>query len=134
MGDKYKNESNISKINRYDIEEALAKLLFYIKASLLCKEYEPYKNQFEGLLKIANKWLNYYVENNDLHQMTDEEAYQAYVLRDEIPFDAYMGGYYEEVETFLDVVIYYGNCPIGVQFNEHLIKRKGMEKYNGRQR
>ena len=120
------------KINKYyEVEEALAKLLFYTKLSFYYKEYDKYKNYFKEIFKISKKWLIYYAEDKSLERMTNEEVITAKKILNQIPHEAYHGDYFEEVETFLDVVIYYGSCPINEYFDETKISKKGKIE-NGR--
>ncbi len=112
-------------ITRHELEEALAKLFFYINISLKYEQYKTYRKNFADLLKIVNKWLMYYSEDNNLKRVTNEEVIMACTYLDKMPFDAYGGDYYEEVETWLDVVIYYSSCPIGMEFNSEEIVIKG---------
>ncbi|MBQ3020937.1 MAG: hypothetical protein IJD92_01775 [Bacilli bacterium] len=118
------NKSELIIINRYEVEEALAKILFYIKVSMLYKPYEEYKEYFKELLKIVDKWIKYFVENNDLLKMSEKEVLKAKKIISKIPFDAYDGIYFEEIVNWLDIVIYYGSCPIGKKINENSIIRK----------
>ena len=120
------NTDKFKIVKFYEIEEALAKLQFYIKLSILYKPYNNYKNTFEKMLKIVETWIGYYVEDENLLKMTDEEVIKIKELAEQIPFEAYnLGNYYEEIDTWLTSVIYYGSCPINEEFNEGLIKRKG---------
>ncbi len=115
-----KSESeDIRILTRFEIENALAKLLFNITASIVHNPYKEYKGKFKDILKIVNKWISYYVENNDLLKMTDEEVIEARSLIKSIPFEAFhIGDFYEEIEIWFDVVVFYGSCPVGEKFKQ----------------
>ena len=123
------NNKGIEKkdiIKRYDIEEALAKLLFYIEASIETKEYVDFKKTLNELLAIAKKWFNYYIEDGDLHRVTDKQAKHAICLCDSVAGSiAYSKIYYEYLEAWLNVTIYYSSCPVNQKFDKKSIKRKG---------
>lgn len=132
-GRKEENMSiqKIKIVKFYEIEEALAKLLFHLKLSTLYKPYNDYKDIFEEMLKIVEVWIGYYAENENLLKMTDEEVIRIKELSEQIPFEAYnIGNYYEEIDTWLTSVIYYGSCPVNEEYDESLIKRKGEVKKN----
>ena len=97
------NNKNIETkdiVKRYDIEEVLAKLLFYIEASIKAKEYAGFKKVLEELLIIAKKWFNYYISDGDLHRVTDKEAKDAICLCDSVAGTiAYSKIYYEYLEA-----------------------------------
>lgn len=115
----------MEKITTIQIEEALSKLLFNITASIKDKHYQEYKELFESMLNIVNKWIDYYVEDKNLLRITDKEVDDINNYMNKIPFEAYNGDYYEEVDTWLTVVIYYGSCPVNIDFDESKIVRKG---------
>ena len=118
-------ENNMVQITKFEVENALSKLLFYVQASINYKPYSKFKVLFENILKIVKKWIEYYVEDNNLLRMTDSEVDEINKYLNQVSFDAYNGDFYEEVDTWLSVVIYYGSCPIDKEFDETLIKRKG---------
>ena len=116
---------NMKKITRLEVETGLAKLLFYTKVSVYYEPYLPYRDIFEKILNIVEKWLTYYATDGDLSKMTDVEAKSIIKLVDEIPIEAYCGDYYEEIENWVDIVIYYGSCPLNEAFDESKITLKG---------
>lgn len=121
-----KNIETKDIVKRYDIEEALAKLLFYIEASIKTKEYISFKKSLEELLVIVKNWFDYYISDGDLHRVTDKEAKDAINLCDSIAgTTAYSKVYYEYLEAWLNVTIYYSSCPINQEFDKNSIKRKG---------
>lgn len=123
------DNENLKVITYYEVEEALAKLLFYVKTSTLYNGYKPYKEIFEKILKIVEKWVEYYVENADLLKISNEEVISINEYMHQIPFEVYqLGNYYEEIDIWLTTVIYYGSCPINEEYNDTLIKRKGEMK------
>lgn len=116
-------------LKKYEVEEALAKLLFYLEASINYKPYEKYKILLKKMLDITNKWMQYYLETENLLNMTDKEVDEIKELFNQISFDAYnLGDYFEEIEIWLEVVIYYGSCPVNQEYDESLIIRKGKVK------
>lgn len=115
----------MKKITKYELEEALSKLLFNVSASIYYKPYLQYQDAFIKILNILNVWVSYYVENGNLLKMSDEEVNNINNAFNSIPFDAYNGEFYEEVDTWLTVVIFYGSCPIGIEFDENMVTRKG---------
>lgn len=118
--------NNLRTVTFYEVEEALAKLMFYVKASLVFKEYEIYKDILEEMLEIVETWVKYYVDNRNLLNMTDEEVIKINDLFNQIPVDTVtLEDYLDEIDIWLTVVIYYGSCPINEEFDESLIKRKG---------
>ena len=116
---------NMKKITRLEVETGLAKLLFYTKVSVYYEPYLPYRDIFEKILNIVEKWLTYYATDGDLSKMTDDEAKSIIKLVDEIPVEAYCYDYYEEIENLVDIVIYYGSCPLNEAFDESKITLKG---------
>lgn len=116
---------NMKKITRLEVETGLAKLLFYTKLSVYYEPYLPYRDIFEKILNIVEKWLTYYATDGDLSKMTDDEAKSIIKLVDEIPVEAYCYDYYEEIENWVDIVIYYGSCPLNEAFDESKITLKG---------
>lgn len=116
---------NMKKITRLEVETGLAKLLFYTKVSVYYEPYLPYRDIFEKILNIVEKWLTYYATDGDLSKMTDVEAKSIIKLVDEIPVEAYCYDYYEEIENWVDIVIYYGSCPLNEAFDESKITLKG---------
>lgn len=120
-----KIENNIVQVTKFEVENALSKLLFYVVASINYKPYSEFKQSFENILNILQKWITYYVEDNNLLRMTDSEVDKVNEYLNQVPFDAYNGDFYEEVDTWLSAVIYCGSCPIDKDFDETLIKRKG---------
>lgn len=116
---------NMKKITRLEVETGLAKLLFYTKVSVYYEPYLPYRDIFEKILNIVEKWLTYYATDGDLSKMTDDEAKSIIELVDEIPVEAYCYDYYEEIENWVDIVIYYGSCPLNEAFDESKITLKG---------
>lgn len=102
----------MEKITTIEIENALSRLLFNVLASTKYKPYKNYKKLFENILKIIEKWVLYYVEDGNLLRITDDEVNEINRNINEIPFDAYNGDFYEEIDTWLTVVIYYGSCPV----------------------
>lgn len=119
---------NMKKITRLEVETGLAKLLFYTKVSVYYEPYLPYRDIFEKILNIVEKWLTYYATDGDLSKMTDDEAKSIIKLVDEIPVEAYCCDYYEEIENWVDIVIYYGSCPLNEAFDESKITLKGKNK------
>lgn len=116
---------NMKKITRLEVETGLAKLLFYTKVSVYYEPYLPYRDIFEKILNIVEKWLTYYATDGDLSKMTDDEAKSIIELVDEIPVESYCYDYYEEIENWVDIVIYYGSCPLNEAFDESKITLKG---------
>ena len=115
----------MKKITRLEVETGLAKLLFYTKVSVYYEPYLPYRDIFEKILNIVEKWLTYYATDGDLSKMTDDEAKSIIELVDEIPVESYCYDYYEEIENWVDIVIYYGSCPLNEAFDESKITLKG---------
>lgn len=128
--------NKLRTITFYEVEESLAKLMFYIKASLNFKKYENYKGILKEMLEIVETWVKYYVDNRNLLSMTDEEVVKINELYNQIPVESFiLEDYFDEIDIWLTVVIYYGSCPINEEFDESFIKRKGinrMGKYNDR--
>lgn len=120
-----KIENNMVQVTKFEVEHALSKLLFYVVASINYKPYSEFRESFENILKVLEKWIAYYVEDNNLLRMTDSEVDKVNEYLNQIPFEAYNGDFYEEIDTWLSVVVYYGSCPIDKDFDESLIKRKG---------
>ena len=118
-------ENNLKILTRYEIETALAKLIFYLLASSKYEPYKKYKNKFEEMLEIVMLWVKYYVDNDNLLNMTDDEVISIQKLMDEIPNDAWNGDYFEEVDIWLSTVIFYGSCPVNQEYDESKIIRKG---------
>ncbi len=118
-------ENNLKILTRYEIETALAKLIFYLLASSKYEPYKEYKNKFEEMLEIVMLWVKYYVDNDNLLNMTDDEVISIQKLMDEIPNDAWNGDYFEEVDIWLSTVIFYGSCPVNQEYDESKIIRKG---------
>lgn len=116
---------NMKKITRLEVETGLAKLLFYTKVSVYYEPYLQCRDIFEKILNIVEKWLTYYATDGDLSKMTDDEAKSIIKLVDEIPVEAYCYDYYEEIENWVDIVIYYGSCPLNEAFDESKITLKG---------
>ena len=78
---------NMKKITRLEVETGLAKLLFYTKVSVYYEPYLPYRDIFEKILNIVEKWLTYYATDGDLSKMTDDEAKSIIELVDVIHFE-----------------------------------------------
>ena len=57
--------NNKKKITRLEVETGLAKLLFYTKISAYYKPYLPYRDIFEKILSILEKWLTYYANDGN---------------------------------------------------------------------
>lgn len=104
--------ANIKIIKNREVEDALARLYFMTKLSVLEPSYKDYHKYFLNMLVIVEKWLQYYVEDNDLHRISEKEAITIKKYRDSIPFDAYDEIYFEEVVNYIDIVLYYASCPI----------------------
>ena len=119
-----KEEKNLKILTRYEIETALAKLIFYLLASSKYEPYKEYKSKFEEMLEIVMVWVKYYVDNNNLLSMTDDEVINIQKLMAEIPSVAWSGDYFEEVDTWLSTVIFYGSCPVNQEYDESKIIRK----------
>lgn len=118
--------NKLRTVTFYEVEEALAKLMFYIKSSLTFKKYENYKDILKEMLEIVETWVKYYVDNRNLLSMTDEEVVKINELYNQIPVESFiLEDYFDEIDIWLTVVIYYGSCPINEKFDENLIKRKG---------
>ncbi len=83
------------------------------------------KSKFEEMLEIVMVWVKYYVDNNNLLSMTDDEVINIQKLMAEIPSVAWSGDYFEEVDTWLSTVIFYGSCPVNQEYDESKIIRKG---------
>lgn len=63
--------------------------------------------------------------------MTDEEVIKINELFNQISIESFiLENYFDEINIWLTVVIYYGSCPINEEFDENLIKIKG-NKQNG---
>ena len=104
----YKGSENMENNKNYEIEEALAKLYFYINICLLDKNYEQFYNEYKKLLKIVKKWNKYYAKNRNLNKISNKEINNFKDIFYNIPFKDYTGFYYfEYVDAFLDKVIYY---------------------------
>lgn len=119
---------NKKKITRLEVETGLAKLLFYTKVSLYYEPYLPYQDIFKKILNIVEKWLTYYANDGNLSNMSDTEAKSIIDLVNKVPADAYSCDYYEELENWVDIVIYYGSCPLNEVFDENKIILKGKNR------
>ncbi|MBE6141098.1 MAG: hypothetical protein E7172_06205 [Firmicutes bacterium] len=80
----------MKKISKRKDDEAFAKSLFYVKSAILFDMYKEYKSCFENILKVLEKWLDYYIKDGNLLIISDEE-----------------------VEIWLTILMYYGSCRKG---------------------
>ena len=118
----------MGKLKNRELEDALARLYFMAKLSLLEPSYKDYHKYFSDIFMIVEKWLQYYVEDNDLHRVSEKETVTIKKYRDSIPFDAYDKIYFEEVVNYIDIVLYYASCPINENFDGSNIIKKENEK------
>jgi hypothetical protein len=113
-------------VKNYEVEQAIAHLYFYTKISTIV--YKEYKDTFNKILKIIEKWIGNYAKYRNLNFVTEEEAKELIDLRDSVPFEIYVDytvTYYEEVENFIDIILYYASIPINEYYDESTIKVKG---------
>jgi hypothetical protein len=116
-------------VKNYEVEEAIAHLYFYTKISTIV--YKEYKDTFNKILTIIEKWIGNYAKDENLNFVTEEEAKELIDLRDSVPFEIYVDytvTYYEEVENFIDIILYYASIPINEYYDESTIKVKGNKK------
>jgi hypothetical protein len=110
-------------VKNSEVEQSLAHLYFYTKLSTYI--YKDYKDKFDAILQIIEKWISYYAMDGNLLRITEEDAKEILIIRDSIPSDAYSEVCFEEVVNFIDIILYYASVPINEEFNENDIKVKG---------
>jgi hypothetical protein len=68
------NESVYEPIyNTKNIEFVFQKLLFSLIESINFKEYIDSKEEFQEILEVINKWINNYVNNNEILEIDKNE-------------------------------------------------------------
>ena len=94
--------------DNYEFEESLAKLNFYLKISLLDKDYDFCKDKYEIIYSIVDNWITQYANTKSINCIDKESIQKAEDIFYSIPFKDYKGFYYfEYIDAFLDKINYY---------------------------
>lgn len=94
----------------FEFEDSLAKLSFYLKLSLLDKDYEFCKEKYEKINSIVNDWITKYAVSQNINSIDIGSLQRAKDIFYSIPFKEYEGFYYfEYIDAYLDKIKYFLN-------------------------
>ncbi len=92
----------------FEFEDSLAKLSFYLKLSLIDKDYDFCKSKYEIINAIVDDWITKYATNKNVNVIELESLQKTKDIFYSIPFKEYEGFYYfEYIDAYLDKIKYF---------------------------